>query len=93
MLQIDMEVKNAYLAISEAGRRLEVLRDSAAEAEETLRIVSERYAEGLAIVTELIDVEVALTNVRLRLLSARYDYYIAVAALDRAVGRIIEEGS
>lgn len=93
MLQIDMEVKNAYLAISEAGRRLEVLRDSAAEAEETLRIVSERYTEGLAIVTELIDVEVALTNVRLRLLSARYDYYIAVAALDRAVGRIIEEGS
>jgi len=92
LLRIDMEVKNAYLAKSEAGRRLEVLRESAHEAEETLRIVSARYAEGLALVTELIDVEVALTNVRLRLLSARYDYYIAAAALERAVGRIIEEG-
>ena len=86
MLRIDMEVKNAYLAKSEASRRLAVLRDSELEAEETLRIVSERYSEGLAIVTELIDAEVALTNVRLRLLSAKYDHHIAVAALDRAAG-------
>jgi outer membrane protein TolC len=90
LLRIDMEVKDAYLAKSEAARRIEVLRDSVAEAEETARIVSERYAEGLALVTELLDAEVALTNVRLHLLSARYDRLVAGAALDRSVGAIME---
>jgi len=93
VLRIDMEIKDAYLAKSEAARRIEVLHDSVAEAEETVRIVSERYAEGLALVTELLDAEVALTNTRLHLLSARYGYLVAEAALDRAVGRIVEEGT
>ena len=87
-----MDVKSAYLAKSEAARRLHVLRDSTLEAEETARIISERYAEGLALVTELIDVEVALTNTRLHMLSARYDYLVAAAALERAVGSILGEG-
>lgn len=93
LLQIDMDVKNAYLAKSEAATRLDVLEQSVAEAEESLRIVSERYAEGLALVTALIDAEVALTNARLHKLIARYDYLVATAALDRAVGRITGEGS
>ncbi len=92
LLQIDMDVKNAYLAKSEAAARLAVLEQSVAEADESLRIVSERYAEGLALVTALLDAEVALTNTRLHKLIARYDYLVATAALDRAVGRITGEG-
>lgn len=92
VLRIEMEVKDAFLKQSEAARRFEVLEHSINEAEETLRIVSERYTEGAALITELLDAEVALTNTRLSLLSARYDNLIATAALDRAVGRIIEEG-
>jgi len=86
LLQIEMEVKNAYLAQSEAATRLDVLEQSVAEAEETLRIISERYAEGIALVTELLDAEVALTNTRLRRISAHYDYLVATSALERAVG-------
>ena len=92
VLRIEMEVKDAFLKQSEAARRFEVLEQSVGEAEETLRIVSERYAEGAALITELLDAEVALTNTRLSLLSARYDNLIAAAALDRGVGRIVEEG-
>jgi outer membrane protein len=91
-LLIDMDVKNAYLAKSEAARRLEVLQETVSQSEETLRIVTERYAEGLALVTELLDSEVALTNARLRLLSAEYDHLVAAASLERAVGRIMGEG-
>jgi outer membrane protein TolC len=88
MLQIEMDVKNSHLAKSEAAARVDVLEESVSEAEEALRIVSARYAEGLALVTDLLDVEVALTNTRLRLVSAQYDYMIASAGLDRAVGTI-----
>jgi outer membrane protein TolC len=91
MLQIEMDVKNSYLAKSEAAARVDVLEDSVSEAEEALRIVSARYTEGLAVVTDLLDVEVALTNTRLRLVSAQYDYMIASAGLDRAVETIAGE--
>lgn len=93
LLRIEMEVKDAYLAKSEAATRLEVLEQSVAEAEETLRIVSERYAEGVALMTELLDAEVALTNARLRHLSAHYDYLVAVSALERAVNADEAKGS
>jgi outer membrane protein TolC len=43
-------------------------------------------------VTDLLDSEVALTNARLQELSAHYEYLVAAAALDRAVGRNIAEG-
>ncbi len=90
LLEIELQVKNAYLAKSEAATRLDVLEQSVAEAEETLRIVADRYEEGLVLVTELLDAEVALTNARLSRLSAGYDYLIASAALERAIGRIPE---
>ena len=88
-----MEVKDAYLARSEAALRIDVLEGSVAEAEESLRIISERYVSGLALVTDLLDAEVALTNIKLHLLSAQYDYLIAKAALDRSVGMITKRGT
>jgi len=93
ILQVEMDVKNAFLGRSEAATRLQVLQQAVAEAEESVRILSERYAEGMALTTELLDAEVALTNARLHELSAKYDYLIASAALERAVGAIIDEGS
>ncbi|MBI5117760.1 TolC family protein [Candidatus Poribacteria bacterium] len=92
LLQIESEVKNAILAKSEAATRLDALAQSVAEAEETFRIVSDRYSEGLALVTELLDAEVALTNVRLHRLSAEYNYMVASAAIERATGGAISEG-
>jgi len=83
---VQMDVKDAYLARDQALSRLEVLKETVAEAEENLRIVTERYTEGLALVTDLIDAEVALTNARLQRLSAQYGLAVASAALERAVG-------
>ena len=39
--------------------------------------------------TDLLDAEVALTNTGLRLVSARHDYMIADAGVERAVGSIL----
>jgi len=93
ILGIEMEVKDSFLARSETAVRIDVLEDSVSSAGEALRIVAERYAEGLVLVTDLLDAEVALTNTRLRLVSARYDHMIATAALERAIGAIIGEES
>lgn len=92
VLQVEMDVKDAYLARSEALSRLNVLQESVTEAEENLRIISDRYAEGMALVTDLLNSEVALTNARLQHLSAQYEYQVAAAALERAVGRLAGQG-
>jgi outer membrane protein TolC len=92
LLRIEMDVKNSYLARSEAISRLDVLRESVSEAEESLRIITERYTEGMALVTDLLDSEVALTNARLQKLSAEYAYLVAAAGLRRAIGRLAGEG-
>jgi outer membrane protein TolC len=91
LLQVEMDVKNAYLARSEALSRLSVLEQSVAEAEESQRIISDRYSEGMALVTDLLNSEVALTNVRLQTLSARYEYQVSSAALERATGGLAVE--
>jgi len=90
LLQVEMDVKNAYLARSEALARLAVLKETIAEAEESQRIISARYEEGMALVTDLLDSEVALTNARLQTLSARHNYAIAASALERAVGGFVD---
>jgi hypothetical protein len=46
----------------------------------------ERYRNGTATPTDLVDAQTALTRARQRLVSARYAYQIALARLDYAMG-------
>ena len=55
--EIRLEVTQAWYAHRSASQKLEVARASVARAEESLRILKDRYESGLATVTELLRVE------------------------------------
>jgi outer membrane protein TolC len=85
-LALQLEAKQAQLNLDEAQTRLATTGQAAAQAEESLQITKERYANGLALLTQLLDAETALTAARQRRAAAEADCQIARAALDRALG-------
>ena len=75
------------MGLQEAQARLETTARAAGQAEESLQITKERYGNGLALLTQLLDAETALTAARQRRAAAEADYQIACAALDKALGK------
>lgn len=88
--QIRFEVVRAYQQYVSAQDRLKVAARAVTQAEETLRIVQDRYQEGLTTITEMLRAETALLRARLNVLTARYDYYVGYANLLLASGRLTD---
>lgn len=85
-LGLGLELEQALLALKEANERLEVTSTVVAQAEESVQLTRARFEEGLALATQLIDAETALTAARVRRAEAEADRNIAIAALRRALG-------
>ncbi len=85
---VELEVRRAYHQIEEAEARLALAARAVAEAEESLRIVEDRYGAGMARMTELLDTESALTQARTGRARAEYDLSMARIDLALAVGRL-----
>jgi len=85
-LGLDLEVEQARLGLKEADERLEVTSTVIAQAEESVQLTRARFEQGLALATQLIDAETALTAARVRRAEAEADRNIAIAALRKALG-------
>jgi outer membrane protein TolC len=88
MLDIELDVRRAYLQLHDAEARLEVASQAIGQADEGLRVIEVRYQGQTATITELVDAQVALSNAQVRRTTAQADVEIARAALERAVGRL-----
>jgi outer membrane protein TolC len=88
--QIGLEVARAHQQHLSARERLGVAGQSIDQAAETLRIIQNRYREGLTTITEVLRAETALVRARLNLVAARYDHYISYAHVLLAVGRLTD---
>jgi outer membrane protein len=86
-LAIRLDAKQAELRLAEAQARLRTTARAVEQAAESLQITKERYANGLALLAQLLDAETALTASRQRRATAAADLLIARAALNRALGR------
>lgn len=75
-----LELRTAQAALAVAARNLEAAR-------ENLRVARDRYQEGVVPSSELLDAETALLRAGLDQTSAATQVRIALANLDRAVGR------
>jgi outer membrane protein TolC len=85
-LAVQLEVAQARLSLQEANERLEVTTASTTQAAESAELTRSRFEQGLALSTQLIDAETALTAARVRRAEAEADHRIAIAALRRALG-------
>ena len=86
--QITLEVVSAYQQFISARERLQVVAQTTTQASEVLRIVQDRYREGLTTITEVLRAELALVRARTDVLTARHDHYIAYAIVLLASGRL-----
>lgn len=84
-LAIDFEIEEARLNLDAATQELAVAGKSVEEAEESAKLTRDRFEQGLAIPSRLIDSETALTTARVRHAEAQADERIAIAALRKAL--------
>lgn len=85
---VEMDVIRAFHDLRAAEGRLEEARRSVEFGREGLRIIEDRYREGLTTLVELLDAETALTRARAREVGAHRDLLLSRAGLDLAVGRL-----
>jgi outer membrane protein TolC len=84
-LAIDFEVEQARLNLEAAAERLTVSRKTVEQAAESAGLTRNRFEQGLALSSQLIDAETGLVAARVRRAEAEYDQRIAVAALRKAL--------
>jgi outer membrane protein len=82
---VTLQVTLAHLAATTARRRIQRDQPAIVEAFENLRLVRNRYRNGQATPTDIVDAEVTLTRSQQRLASATYEYLGALVGLDYAL--------
>lgn len=85
---VRFEVRRAWLEWNAVGERLALAGASIAEAEESLRITRDRYANGLTTVTDLLRTETAVLGAKTGYLAALYEQRAAAARLEAAQGSL-----
>lgn len=83
---VEQEVRQAYLSMKEAEKRLEAVKVSSDKAKEDLYIAKEKYSAGVGTNLDVIDAQLALTQARTNQVQALYDYNLNKAKLDKAIG-------
>lgn len=86
--RVRVEVAAAASDAQSAYQALAVVRVGLAAAEEAFRIQNDRFNEGVATTTDLLDAQTEVTQARLGYASARYSYFRALASLARATGQL-----
>lgn len=86
-LQVRLEVEQAYVSVLEAAERIAATEKAVESARENLRLAQGRYDAGVGTILDLTEAQLALANAEADQVRALADYRVALAALDRAVGR------
>jgi outer membrane protein len=84
--QVFLEVRQAYALAASAFQRIGVAHQAAAQAEEALRIVANRYGGGLLTIGDLLTAEAALQQARTAHARALHDYTVGRTHLRLAAG-------
>jgi len=84
--QVALDVKNAYLAMKEAEKRIRVAGKSIEQADENLRIYQERYRVQVGTSKDVLDAQTLLVRARADYYDALSEYQIALARLERSMG-------
>lgn len=89
-LGVRVETQRSYFQAQSAWQSIRVARTAVEQAREGLRIVTNRYENGLLTIVDLLDAQVALQQAQTQHFKALYDYQVARADLALAVGTIDE---
>lgn len=85
----EVDIAEARRDLEAARERIDQAQQAVAQAEESLRIRSDRHAEGMARTTDLLQAEATLAERRLAYLQARYDHNLAAYRLEMLTERTL----
>jgi len=83
---VELAVRQSYLNMDEAGKRITSTGDAVKQAEETHYVASEKYKAGAGVMLDIIDSQRALSTAQLNYISAQYDFARGKATLENAMG-------
>lgn len=86
--QVELQVRNAWLAVRESRSRIEAAQAARVQADENLRVVRDRYLSGVGTNTEVLDADTLRVRSQSNHFAAVYDNVIAVMRLRRSVGNL-----
>ena len=88
---VELEVWTAYSRVVEAREAITAADTFVVSAKESARLAEGEYKSGATSIIALIDARTALTSARNSFVQARFSWYIALAYLEKAVGRYLPE--
>ncbi len=83
---ITLQVRQAWLSIQEAQQRIEVNQQAIAQADENMKMTTDRYKQGLSTNTDVLKAEDLRSKTHDNFNNASYDVALAKLQLRRAVG-------
>jgi outer membrane protein TolC len=83
---IQLQIKDAVLNIETAEANIPITRKAVEQGEENLRVSQERYKAQVSTSTEVLDAQRYLTDARVFYYNALFQYHLARARLQRAMG-------
>ena len=85
-----LDVRQYYLSMHEAEKRMDTTKVSVNQAEENLMIAKAQYDVGVCTNLDLLDDVLSLASAKKNYIQALYDYNTNKAQLERAIGRPVE---
>lgn len=85
---IPLQVKDAWLTLANSQKRVKVTGEALSASEENLTLTTDRYQEGLALNSEVLDAETLRIVSRVNYDNAVYDVVLASLRLRHAIGTI-----
>jgi outer membrane protein TolC len=84
---VSLEVNQYYLLVNQSKRRIELSELTVKQAEENMRVTSERFKGGTALSTDAIDAEVSLLSAKINYTNSLVDFELSKARLKKALGK------
>ena len=84
---VALELKQAFLGVQEAEEKIDLTKEKVKSAQEDLDLMQEKYNLGAANILELLDAEVSFKQAEADRVQALYDYNLAVAQFEKAIGK------
>lgn len=83
---VELAVKEYYMEMKEAEKRMETTQVAIHKAEEDYMIAEVKYKVGEGVLLDVIDAQLALTTAKNNYIEAQYDYTVYKAKLENAMG-------
>lgn len=84
---ITLEVTQNYLNVNQAKQKIQISKQTVEQADENNRVTSDKFRNGLALSSDVIDAEVALLVAKTNYTNSIVDYELAKARLEKSIGQ------